>query len=100
MEIAGYAASVLIGLSLGLIGGGGSILTVPVMVYLFSVDAVLATTYSLFVVGATSLVGSISYFKKNLAEPSNGRYIRHTFCYCRVCYKNLPGSFNTIGAAA
>lgn len=66
MEIAGYAASVLIGLSLGLIGGGGSILTVPVMVYLFSVDAVLATTYSLFVVGATSLVGSISYFKKNL----------------------------------
>ncbi len=66
MEIAGYIASIFIGLSLGLIGGGGSILTVPVMVYLFSVDAVLATTYSLFVVGATSVAGSVTYFKKNL----------------------------------
>ncbi|RLJ80495.1 sulfite exporter TauE/SafE family protein [Pedobacter alluvionis] len=66
MEITGYSASILIGISLGLIGGGGSILTVPVLVYLFTVDTVLATTYSLFVVGSTSLVGSFSYFKKGL----------------------------------
>lgn len=66
--IAGYLASILIGISLGLIGGGGSILTVPVLVYLFSVDAVLATTYSLFVVGATSVVGSLSYFTKGLVD--------------------------------
>lgn len=66
MEIAGYIASLLIGISLGLIGGGGSILTVPVLVYLFDIDAVLATTYSLFVVGATSVVGSISFFKRGL----------------------------------
>lgn len=66
MVIFGYIASVLIGISLGLIGGGGSILTVPVLVYLFSVDPVLATAYSLFIVGSTSLVGSISYFKKGL----------------------------------
>jgi uncharacterized protein len=66
MEITGYSASILIGISLGLIGGGGSILTVPVLVYLFNVDTVLATTYSLFVVGSTSLVGSFSYFKKGL----------------------------------
>lgn len=65
MEITGYLASILIGVSLGLIGGGGSILTVPVLVYLFSVDTVLATTYSLFVVGSTSLVGSFSYLKKD-----------------------------------
>lgn len=64
MDIAGYLASIFIGIALGLIGGGGSILTVPVLVYLFSVDAVLATAYSLFIVGATSLVGSISYFLK------------------------------------
>lgn len=51
------------GLSLGLIGGGGSILTVPILVYLFHVDAVLATAYSLFIVGLTSLVGSISHVK-------------------------------------
>jgi len=70
MEITGYSASILIGISLGLIGGGGSILTVPVLVYLFTVDTVLATTYSLFVVGSTSLVGSASYFKKGFIDLS------------------------------
>ena len=68
MEIIGYIASVGIGISLGLIGGGGSILTVPVLVYLFGVETVLATAYSLFIVGTTSLVGSISYFKKGLVN--------------------------------
>ncbi len=48
MEIVGYLASVLIGVSLGLIGGGGSILTVPVLVYLFGIGTVQATVYSLF----------------------------------------------------
>lgn len=64
----GYLASIFIGVALGLIGGGGSILTVPVLVYLFSVDAVLATAYSLFIVGTTSAVGSFSYFKKGLVN--------------------------------
>lgn len=68
MEILGYIASVFIGISLGLIGGGGSILTVPVLVYLFGVDALLATTYSLFIVGTTSLAGSVSYFKQGLVD--------------------------------
>lgn len=57
MEIVGYIASLAIGISLGLIGGGGSILTVPVLVYLFDVEPVVATAYSLFIVGATSLAG-------------------------------------------
>src|SRR5690554_8149366 len=64
----GYIASIFIGIALGLIGGGGSILTVPVLVYLFSVDAVAATAYSLFIVGTTSAVGSFSYFKKGLVN--------------------------------
>lgn len=68
MEIFGYIASVFIGISLGLIGGGGSILTVPVLVYLFGIDAFLATEYSLFIVGISSLVGSVSYFKKGLVD--------------------------------
>lgn len=68
MEIAGYIASIFIGIALGLIGGGGSILTVPVLVYLFSVDAVIATSYSLFIVGLTSAVGSLSYFKNKLVN--------------------------------
>ena len=63
MEIAGYIASIFIGISLGLIGGGGSILTVPVLVYLFGVEPVLATAYSLFVVGSTSLVGAFPKYK-------------------------------------
>lgn len=63
MELLGYAGAVLMGLSLGLMGGGGSILTVPILVYLFSIDAVLATTYSLFIVGFTSLIGTFSHIK-------------------------------------
>jgi len=68
MEIYGYIASVLIGISLGLIGGGGSILTVPVLVYLFGVNAFTATEYSLLIVGISSLIGSVSYFKKGLVN--------------------------------
>lgn len=68
MEITGYVASIFIGIALGLIGGGGSILTVPMLVYLFRIDAVLATAYSLFIVGATSVVGSFSYFIKGLVN--------------------------------
>lgn len=68
MEIFGYLSSILIGISLGLIGSGGSILTVPVLVYLFSVDAVVATSYSLFIVGLTSAIGSIEYFRKGLVN--------------------------------
>ncbi|MCB0700036.1 MAG: sulfite exporter TauE/SafE family protein [Chitinophagales bacterium] len=58
MEIIGYIASILIGLSLGLIGGGGSILTVPLLVYLFGTSPTTATSYSLFIVGASSLIGA------------------------------------------
>jgi uncharacterized protein len=68
MEIIGYFVSVLIGISLGLIGGGGSILTVPVLVYLFRVEPVLATAYSLFIVGSTSLVGSFPKYKQGLVN--------------------------------
>lgn len=68
MEYMGYLASILIGVALGLIGGGGSILTVPVLVYLFAIEPVVATSYSLFIVGLTSGVGSVGYFKKGLVN--------------------------------
>lgn len=58
MEILGYAATILMGLSLGVLGGGGSILTVPILIYFFKMDALLATTFSLSVVGSTSLIGA------------------------------------------
>lgn len=68
MNVVGLIASILIGFSLGLLGGGGSILTVPVLVYLFFLDPVLATAYSLFIVGGTSVAGSVSYFKKGKVD--------------------------------
>ena len=64
--ILGYLAAIVIGVSLGLIGGGGSILTVPVLYYLFGVDPALATAYSLFIVGTSSLVGAFPKYKQGL----------------------------------
>lgn len=63
MELAGYLFSVVIGVSLGLIGGGGSILTVPILVYLFNINPHLSTSYSLFIVGITALVGALKHYK-------------------------------------
>ncbi|GGK78859.1 sulfite exporter TauE/SafE family protein [Rufibacter glacialis] len=68
MEILGYAAALFIGISLGLTGSGGSILTVPILVYLIGLTPVTATAYSLFVVGATSLVGSFKMYRRNLVR--------------------------------
>ncbi len=66
--IFGYLGALAIGLVLGLLGGGGSILTVPVLAYLFYLNPVTATAYSLFVVGVASLVGTIKYFKEGLVN--------------------------------
>jgi uncharacterized membrane protein YfcA len=68
MIVFGLLASIVIGISLGLIGGGGSILTVPVLVYLFGVEPVEATAYSLFIVGFSSLVGVWPKFKQGLVH--------------------------------
>jgi len=59
-----YLLALLIGLVIGMAGGGGSILTVPIFVYIFGIPTLLATTYSLFVVGVTSLVGSVNHVLK------------------------------------
>lgn len=64
MTIFGFIAFLIIGLILGLIGGGGSILGVPVLVYLMGYSADEATTYSLFIVGMTSLIGAMAYLRK------------------------------------
>lgn len=67
-QIIGYIAALFIGLSLGLIGGGGSILTVPVLVYLLGIEPVLATAYSLFIVGLTSLVGGVKAYRQGVVD--------------------------------
>lgn len=68
MEITGYIVAIFIGISLGLIGSGGSVLTVPVLVYLFGIEPVMATAYSLFIVGATSLAGVLPKFRQGLVD--------------------------------
>lgn len=72
MEILGYIASIFIGIILGLLGGGGSILAIPILVYLFHVDAVRASAYSLFIVGVTSLVGAFPKYKDHLVSIQTG----------------------------
>ena len=67
MEIIGSLLAAFIGITLGMMGSGGSILTVPVLVYIMHVDPSLATTYSLFAIGASSFLGSIvNYYKGSI----------------------------------
>lgn len=66
--ILGYIGALIVGVTLGLIGGGGSILTVPILVYLLGINPVLATAYSLFVVGTTSLVGAVRNMTKGMVD--------------------------------
>jgi len=69
ITIIGYISAILVGISLGLIGGGGSILAIPILTYLFGItDTNISTAYSLFIVGISSLIGSMSYFQKGLVE--------------------------------
>ncbi|QFZ54935.1 sulfite exporter TauE/SafE family protein [Oceanihabitans sp. IOP_32] len=72
IQIIGYVGALIVGLVMGLIGGGGSILTVPLLVYLLGYNPVLATAYSLFVVGTTSMVGTYQKFKEGLVDFKTG----------------------------
>ncbi|WP_423737801.1 sulfite exporter TauE/SafE family protein [Chitinophaga caseinilytica] len=72
MEWTGYIAAILIGISLGLTGSGGSILTMPVLVYLFRLEPALATTYSLFIVGSTSLAGAAGSYRRREISVATG----------------------------
>jgi uncharacterized membrane protein YfcA len=72
VEFFGYAASVFVGIILGLLGGGGSILSIPILVYLFAIEPVQASAYSLFIVGVTSLTGAFYKYKENLVNLKTG----------------------------
>lgn len=74
MEYLGYFASIIIGLSLGLVGGGGSILTIPILVYLFKIDPELATSYSLFIVGITAASGCVSHYRMGNLQLKSALY--------------------------
>jgi len=79
-EILGYFSAIFIGITLGLIGGGGSILTVPVLVYILSIEPILATAYSLFVVGFSALVGTLRNIKKGNIDVEIGIIFAFRLC--------------------
>jgi uncharacterized membrane protein YfcA len=63
----GFFLAILVGVTLGLVGSGGSILTVPILVSVFNIKPELAFVYSLFIVGITAIFGSVkSYFKHQI----------------------------------
>ncbi len=102
MEPLAYIASLLIGISLGLIGGGGSILTVPVLVYLFGISPVLSTSYSLFIVGSTSLAGALNNYSKGLVSVKTALFfgissIATTFLTRKFIIPSIPQHIATIG---
>ena len=67
-HLIGYFLAVVVGITLGLVGSGGSILSVPILVYVMSVEPILATAYSLFTVGITALFGGVQKAKANLVD--------------------------------
>ncbi len=61
MEFFGFVLFLLMGLTLGLIGAGGSILTIPILVYVYKMPVLLSSTYSLFIVGWSACLGMLRY---------------------------------------
>lgn len=103
MEIFGFLASIMIGVSLGLIGGGGSILTVPVLVYLFGVDPLMATAYSLFIVGLSALVGAYPKYKEGMISVKTAIVfgvpaILAVFLTRKVLVPAIPDELFTLGS--
>ncbi len=99
MELVGYIALGIMGMTLGLVGAGGSILTIPILIYFLGIPILLATTYSLIVVGTSALVAAIRYrqsilFKKaiNFSIPS----VIGVFATRHFIIPNLPSSIGGI----
>lgn len=68
MILLGYILGVLIGICLGMMGAGGAIMTIPVLVYVFGIDTETSTTYSLFIVGITAMIGTVGYIRNNFYD--------------------------------
>lgn len=68
IEIFGYIGALIVGVILGLMGGGGSIITIPILTYLFHINPITTTAYSLFVVGTSSSIGTLNNWNKGLID--------------------------------
>jgi uncharacterized membrane protein YfcA len=102
-QIISYLGALIVGLVLGLIGGGGSILTVPLLVYMLGYNPIIATAYSLFVVGTTSLVGTLQKFKEGLVDVKTGLAFSFpsfiaVYLSRRYLVSNIPETLFKIGS--
>lgn len=102
MEYFGYVASILIGITLGLIGGGGSILTVPILVYLFQINPEYATSYSLFIVGVSAMFGSYRHYQLGNLQLKSALYfaipsVLSLLFVRKMVLPNIPDSLFSIG---
>lgn len=68
IELLKFSSALLVGFTMGLLGGGGSILTIPIFVYLFAINPIAATGYSLLVVGFTASIGAFRNFQKKTID--------------------------------
>lgn len=98
----GFIGALIVGFVLGLIGGGGSILTVPILVYLLGFNPVIATAYSLFIVGSSSLVGTIQKYRKQLVDFKTGLIFSFpsfiaVYLTRRYLVPNFPNTFFEFG---
>lgn len=98
MDLVGYIAVMLVGIALAVIGGGGSILTVPILVYLFRLPADLSTSYSLFLVGISAAFGAIQYGRQGLVAYRIGAIFTvpafiGVFAVRRFLMRHIPDSF-------
>ena len=102
LQVFGYLGALVVGLVLGLVGGGGSILTVPILVYVLGYNPVIATAYSLFVVGSSSLVGTIQKMRKGFVDIKIGLAFSFpsfmaVYLSRRYLVPNLPDTFVSFG---
>jgi hypothetical protein len=103
VSIIGYVAALLIGIVLGLMGGGGSILTVPLLVYLLGYNPVVATAYSLFVVGTSSIAGVVQKLRKGMVDFKTGfSFVFPSFLAVyisrRYLVPNIPDELFSLGS--
>ena len=103
LEIIGYFGAFLTGVVIGLFGGGGSILAVPIFVYLFKLNPILATSYSMFVVGFSATIGTIINIKKKLIEYNTAIIfiipaLISVFLTRRFVIPNLPDVIASLGS--
>ena len=99
----GYAGAVLTGLILGLLGGGGALMSIPVLVYLFHIEASVATGYSLFLIGVTASIGALQTIRHKLVDAQAVLYygipsVITVYSVRRFLIPNLPNNLFAIGS--